>query len=1205
MQYGGLGIPLTFMDRVTTVNDSSTRIGSSFPSSLVVGAVDDHSTGDILENEAYSYDLQLMQQPYGLPCMVEVFQFLCSLLDIAEHEGKYPKSNTLAFDEDVPLLALGLINSAIKFGGPSFRKHPRLLSLIQDDLFFNLIQCGSSTSPLILSMVCSIVLNLYYYMRAEIKLQLEAFFSYVIVRLAQSRYGASYQQQEIAMEALVDFCRQKTFMVEMYANFDSEITSSNVFEDLVNLLSKSAFPVNNPLSALNTVALDGLIAVVQAMAERTGDAPLSFESPPAHLEEYTPFWMIKCEDYKNPSNWVPFIRHTKYIKRKLTIGADHFNKSPKRGFEYLQSLNLLPEELDPKSVACFFRYSAGLDKYLIGDFLGDRDEFCVEVLLEFVRTFDFHEMSLDTALRIFLESFRLPGEAERIMKVLEAFAEIYYEQSHHQLFFSKDAIFLLSLSMIMLNTDLRSAQVKKKMTEEEFVRTNRHINGGNDIPRDYLSELYHSIRKNEIVTTPELGTGFPDITPSLWIDLMLKSGKAPPYILADNRPYFDYDMFSKMAGPTIAAISVIYDHAEGESVCRTCIDGFMAVAKVSATYHLADPLDDLVISLCKFTGLLNPLRMEEFLVLFSERRKVRMAITTLFTLADSYGDYIRKGWRNILDCVLRLHEFGLLPTHVTIDSVDGSALSSDTVDEKASPKSSSSAHFPSTALPRRQSGLFELVSQLLSLDKEDPGPAEEVLAAHQRTKETIKHCHAIKIFSESKFLQADSLVQLAGAIIAAGRSRETFSAEGNSSAVFCLELLITIALNNRDRISLLWSSVYEHICHIVQMTSIPCALVEKAVFGLLNISQRLMPYKEELVDELLRSLQLVLKLDARVVDAYCKQITQEVGRLVKANAGVIRSQMGWRTILSLLAITARHPEASGTGFDALSFIMSDGAYLLPSNFVLCADAAKQFAESRVGPAERSIQALNLMADSVNSLVRWANDTKEASLMEDAVKMSQDIGEMWLKLVLGFRKICLDSREEVRNHSLLSLQKCLIVTHDFCIPHEVWLQCFDLVIFSMLDELFGIAQGYSQKIHHGIEGTLVIAMKLLYKVFMLSLDEPVQPASFSKLWLGVLDQTEKYMKIKIRGKRSEKLQELLPELLKNTLLVMKIGGVLEPDSSAGGELMWDLTWSHVNNIAPSLLGQIFSDSGSEPLQQHAASEAAQVAETVASNLPIEV
>ena len=33
------------------------------------------------------------------------------------------------------------------------------------------------------------------------------------------------------MKALVDFCRHKTFMIEMYANLDSDITCSNVFED--------------------------------------------------------------------------------------------------------------------------------------------------------------------------------------------------------------------------------------------------------------------------------------------------------------------------------------------------------------------------------------------------------------------------------------------------------------------------------------------------------------------------------------------------------------------------------------------------------------------------------------------------------------------------------------------------------------------------------------------------------------------------------------------------------------------------------------------------------------------------------------------------------------------------------------------------------------------------------------------------------------
>ena len=87
------------------------------------------------------------------------------------------------------------------------------------------------------------------------------------------------------MEALVDFCRQKTFMVEMYANLDCDITCGNVFEELANLLSKSAFPVNSPLTAMHILAVDGLIAVIQGMAERIGNGLLHSERAPVNLQE--------------------------------------------------------------------------------------------------------------------------------------------------------------------------------------------------------------------------------------------------------------------------------------------------------------------------------------------------------------------------------------------------------------------------------------------------------------------------------------------------------------------------------------------------------------------------------------------------------------------------------------------------------------------------------------------------------------------------------------------------------------------------------------------------------------------------------------------------------------------------------------------------------------------------------------------------------
>ncbi|XP_068646848.1 ARF guanine-nucleotide exchange factor GNOM-like isoform X2 [Aristolochia californica] len=1148
-----------------------------FGSNNSASNVGDEAASGLASSKELSND-HLATEPYGIPCMVEIFHFLCSLLNIVEQIEMGPRSNPIAFDEDVPLFALGLINSAIELGGPSIRRHPKLLSLIQDELFRNLMQFGLSMSPLILSMVCSIVLNLYHHLRTELKMQLEAFFSCVILRLAQSRYGASYQQQEVVMEALVDFCRQMQFMPEMYANLDCDITCSNVFEDLANLLSRSAFPVNSPLSAMHVLALDGLIAVIQGMAERIGSGSPAQEHNRMDLEEYSPFWTVKCDNYSDSNHWVGFVRRRKYIKGRLAIGADHFNRDPKKGLEFLQGNHLLPDKLDPQSVACFFRYTAGLDKNLVGDFLGNHDEFCVQVLHEFAGTFDFQDMNLDTALRLFLETFRLPGESQKIQRVLEAFSERYYEQSP-QILANKDAALLLSYSLIMLNTDQHNVQVKKKMTEEDFIRNNRRINGGSDLPREFLSELYHSICKNEIRTIPEQGAGFAEMTPSRWIDLMRKSKNTSPFILCDGGAHLDHDMFAIMSGPTIAAISVVFDHAEQQDVLNTCVEGFLAMAKISACHHLEGVLDDLVVSLCKFTTLLNPSSVEEPVLAFGDDAKARMATVTVFTIANRYGDYIRTAWRNILDCILRLHKLGLLPARVASDAADDSDLSSDPAHGKPVMGTSLSAsHIPTMGTPRRSSGLMGRFSQLLSLDTEEPRsqPTEQQLAAHQRTLQTIQKCHIDSIFTESKFLQEDSLLHLAKALIwVAGRPQKgNNSPEDEDTAVFCLELLIAITLNNRDRIVLLWQGVYEHIASIVQSTVMPCALVEKAVFGLLRICQRLLPYKENLADELLRSLQLILKLDARVADAYCEHITQEVLRLVKANATHIRSQMGWRTITSLLSITARHPEASEAGFEALLFIMSDGAHLTPSNYVLCVDASRQFAESRVGLADRSMRSLDIMAESAASLVKWSREIKEAG--EDGSKFSQEIGEMWLRLVQGLRKVCLDQREEVRNHAVSSLQRCLTGVDGICITQGLWLQCFDQVMFTMLDDLLEIAQGHSPKDYRNMEGTLVLAMKLQSKVFLQLLNDLFQATSFCKLWLGVLARMEKYLKAKVRGKKSEKLQELVPELLKNTVLVMKTSGILVQRSALGGDSLWELTWYHVKNIAPSLQSEVFPE-----------------------------
>jgi brefeldin A-resistance guanine nucleotide exchange factor 1 len=273
----------------------------------------------------------------------------------------------------------------------------------------------------------------------------------------------------------------------------------------------------------------------------------------------------------------------------------------------------------------------------------------------------------------------------------------------------------------------------------------------------------------------------------------------------------------------------------------------------------------------------------------------------------------------------------------------------------------------------------------------------------------------------------------------------------------------------------------------------------------------------------------------------------------------------------LLCITARHPDASDAGFEALVFIMSEGAHLSPANFILSVEASRQFAESRLGSAERSIHALNLMADSVNCLIRWSREVREAG--GEADRILEGIAEMWLRLVQALRKVCMDQREEVRNHALLSLHRCLVVD-GISVKSSTWLMAFD-IIFQLLDELLEIAQSYSPKDFRNMEVSLLHAVKLLCKVFLQSLKDLSGQGSFDKLWLEVLDMIEKFMKVKVRGRRTEKLQEAIPELVKNILMVMKASGILSK-TGASENSFWEATWLQVNKIAPSLQSEIFPD-----------------------------
>ncbi|XP_058047350.1 cytohesin-4 isoform X1 [Ahaetulla prasina] len=231
--------------------------------------------------------------------------------------------------------------------------------------------------------------------------------------------------------------------------------------------------------------------------------------------------------------------------KNLSIGRKKFNMDPVKGIQYLVEHKVL--SLDAQEVAKFLYQGEGLNKTAIGDYLGQRDPLNLQILQAFVECHQFANLNLVQALRQFLWSFRLPGEAQKIDRMMEAFAN-WYCQCNPGIFQSTDACYILSFSVIMLNTSLHNPNVKDKPPFERFMSMNRGINNGVDLQEVLLKNLFESI-KNEPFSIPEddgndLTHTFFNPSREGWLLKLggrVKTWKRRWFILTDNcLYYFEY-----------------------------------------------------------------------------------------------------------------------------------------------------------------------------------------------------------------------------------------------------------------------------------------------------------------------------------------------------------------------------------------------------------------------------------------------------------------------------------------------------------------------------------------------------------------------------------------------------------------------------------------------------------------------------------------
>jgi len=619
-------------------------------------------------------------KPYSLPSIRELFRVLVDLLD--PHDRQHA--------DTMRVMALRIIDVALEVAGPSIAKHPTLAILAEDRLCRYLFQLVRSDNMAILHESLIVAGTLLATCRGVLKLQQELFLSYLVACLhprveiprepgidpslyagvpqapklvkpppSQSNSGRSTpvpvkDRQKLGMEggsrkpdareAMVEsvgaLARIPSFMVELFVNYDCEVDRSDLCEDMVGLLSRNAIPDSATWSTTSVppLCLDALLGYIQFIAERLDDEPV-------------------YEGYPDQDK----LREQRRRKRLIIQGAAKFNENPKAGLAYLNAQGIIEDVKDAKSVATFLKGTTRISKKIFGEFIAKKGN---EAVLEaFVDSFNFDGKRIDEAMREFLESFRLPGESALIERIMTVFSEQYCASDVPEGVADKDAAFVLTYAILMLNTDQYNPNLKSsaRMTYTDFARNLRGVNSGQDFAPEYLQGIFDSIKANEIILPDEHDNKH--AFDYAWKELLLKTESAGNLVLCNTNIY-DADMFAATWKPVVATLSYVFMSASDDAVFSRVITGFDQCARIAAKYGLNDAVDQVVYCLSTITTLStetpsntalnteiqvekNSVMVSELAVKFGRDFKAQLSTVVLFRVVTGSETVISDSWKHV------------------------------------------------------------------------------------------------------------------------------------------------------------------------------------------------------------------------------------------------------------------------------------------------------------------------------------------------------------------------------------------------------------------------------------------------------------------------------------------------------------------------------------------------------------------------------
>lgn len=598
------------------------------------------------------------------------------------------------------------------------------------------------------------------------------------------------------------------------------------------------------------------------------------------------------------------IEVTKMHKGIIEQGYDLFNRKPKRGIEFLQKHGYLGSE-DQDIAKFLLANSDKLDKTTLGEYIGDLQN--KEIMYMFVNQMNFAGKDIVTALRHFLDQFRLPGEAQKIDRLMEKFAARYCETNPtNKLFHSADVAYILSYSIIILTTDLHSPQIKNKMTKEQYIRMNQPTDTKDKgLPEEFLSQIYDEIASSEIkvrgtskISPQQLSTGVK------WTDKLASNSKQRKMLynmelesmaetartLMESVSHVEAEftlachlehvkpMFKIAWTPFLVAFSVGLQEIDDDNITFLCLLGFRYAVRIAGTFRMASERDAFVQALSRFT-LLTTNQQQNTKSQSTIRDKNINTIKTLMMVAHSEGNYLGVSWLDVLRCISQLEHAQLLGAN--------NQQVSDPGQDKTSINNlfSLQEKFENLKITIMDGSARRNV-KLLSDNLNDISSQSIFLAVD-------------RIFTGSVLLDGDAIVDFVRALCQVSNEE---LANSHQPRMFSLQKLVEISYYNMDRIRLQWSRIWSILGE--HFNRVGCNPNEEvSIFAIDSLRQLSMKFIEKgefsnfrFQKDFLRPFECIMKNNSSI--SIRDMVVRCICQMVSSQADNIRS--GWKNIFNII-----------------------------------------------------------------------------------------------------------------------------------------------------------------------------------------------------------------------------------------------------------------------------------------------------------------